>query len=890
MNFTDEQYLAIRQAGDLVVAAGAGSGKTRVLVERYLRLLDEQVKDPLSAVESLVAITFTEKAAREMHARVRQAVEDRARDALPAERPLWEERRAAIEAARIGTIHSFCAALLRAHPVESRLDPGFRLLDEVESGLLIEESIATALHTAISRLALEGHTTQAVAESLPTLIEELGPGDLQAILAELLRGGGDLRTIVTGMPGDPHSLGKHWRSQAAVLQAQARNELLANLQWVRASARVCALASLAPAGDRIGEQVRAVNIWLENFGVELTDFTLINMLNLQGGSKKAWGSDESLAEARAALGVLRETYRSVADLLAPVIDDDLELRAASAADGLRQLYLLAQANYMQRKSARDLLDFNDLERLTRTLLENYPSVRERWQAELHAVLVDEFQDTNDDQRALIYALVGKEQLADGDPSLPEATRRPELFIVGDGKQSIYRFRGADVRVFSQVEHDIIATGGARVTLATSFRSHTALIEWINQVAAPIFARSHSPRPYEFPFAPLHAYRPRSPHTCCVELHLVSAEGGATQRRDAEATVLANRIKELVESAEPLVFEPMKGWRAASFDDIALLFQASNAFEHYEKALRVANIPFLTSAGRGYYGRKEIQDLVHLLRVLDDPADDLALVGVLRSPLFALDDGQILRLRFAERPTLWDALIEYAEHDGREQALLFARQVLSELYASRGRFSTVELLRAALVATGYLATISGLRDGDRRRANVEKLVAAARLSGGQGLRTFRDYLARLLQTEAREGEAPLEALGSVRLMTVHRSKGLEFPIVGLPDLGRSPPSFRASWLAAPDEGLALQLRDQAGEIQRPLAYRRMLHAERQMERAERERLLYVALTRAQDYLLLSGGVARSSGDDWLSRLLDALGSPWEAGGPPAGDLGAMRVYR
>ncbi|NJN67434.1 MAG: hypothetical protein HC884_12340 [Chloroflexaceae bacterium] len=309
-------------------------------------------------------------------------------------------------------------------------------------------------------------------------------------------------------------------------------------------------------------------------------------------------------------------------------------------------------------------------------------------------------------------------------------------------------------------------------------------------------------------------------------------------------------------------------------------------------MRNEGIPYLTSAGHGYYGRKEVQDLIHLLSVLNDPMDDLALVGVLRSPLFALDDAALVRLRFANPHSLWDALMSpdpadpSASPDPRRD---FARDTLRELHAIRGQQTVVELLRRTLAMTGYLATISGLPDGERRRANVEKLLHVARRMGSTGLGNFTSYLDRLLQAEAREGQAPLEAEGSVRLMTVHASKGLEFPIVVLPDLGRNPPNQRNYCLARRACGVALRLRSETGEWSYPAAYQSAWWEEQRMERAERERLLYVALTRARDYLILSGPAARKSGENWMSYLLWALGVPWEEGGPPAGIHGAMEVW-
>jgi ATP-dependent helicase/nuclease subunit A len=294
----------------------------------------------------------------------------------------------------------------------------------------------------------------------------------------------------------------------------------------------------------------------------------------------------------------------------------------------------------------------------------------------------------------------------------------------------------------------------------------------------------------------------------------------------------------------------------------------------------------------------VQDLIHLLRVVNDPTDELALVGVLRSPLFAIDDAAIIRLRLNNQQSLWHALMNppeppeqaTAEPDERARALAFACDTLRHLHALRGRLTVVQLLREALAATGYLATISGLTDGAQRRANVEKLIEAARLSGTSGVFAFSEYLEKLLRAEPREGEAPLEAEGSVRLMTVHKSKGLEFPIVVLPDLGRNPPNPGHSWLARRSYGLALRMRDDVGDTLKPTAYQLALHEEQRMERAERERLLYVALTRARDYLILSGTTVRAGADAWLSRLLAALDYPPESGGIPAGAYGPLQMWQ
>ena len=881
MNLTNDQHRAIHTPGSLVVSAGAGSGKTRVLVERYVRLISTD-SIPTDAV---LAITFTEKAAREMRERVRDTVEDRARQTHD---DLWQHLRAAVESARIGTIHSFCADLLRAHPGETGLDPCFRILDEVESGIMLADSVDEALREiADAQSAI--HNLQSA------ILNEFGPPELRTTLAEMLRGGGEVRAALELLPADADSLRARWRDDLRLAQDSALAELVGSADWRTASGTILGLAPVAPAADKLGIQVIATADWLTALapGV-MPDFTLINEIKLNVGSKKLWPSESNLANAKSDLAVLRDSYRAASDLLSFAPVAEIEDRAAETAIALRDLYDLARARYADTKARADALDFDDLEAMARDLLIRHPLVRRRWRAELQAIMVDEFQDTNATQRAIIYALAGLEPpAADGSPA--------ELFVVGDGKQSIYRFRGADVSVFQQVERDIVERwAGQRIRLDTSFRSHPSLIDWINRVGAQVFARSAPLQIYEIPFEPLRPSRPASSHPISVELHVADGAGSADERRAAEADVLARRLVRIVEgSPHPIIYDRKeKCWRHPTYGDIAMLFRASSAFEPFEAALRAQGVPFLTTAGRGYYGRNEVQDLIHLLRVIDDPNDDLALVGVLRSPLFALDDATIIGLRLESRPTegIGKGFFGEGQALSAEETtsfppvpLTFARQVLAELQAMRGQATVVELLRAALERTGYLATVSGLDDGERRRVNVEKLVAAARLSGARGLRAFREYLDHLLRTETREGEAPLEGHGSVRLMTIHRSKGLEFPLVALPDLGRTSPPARARWLARQPYGLALKVRDPDDEDCLPTAMLLARRADATMERAESERLLYVALTRAQDYLLLSGPALKKSNESWIARIAAAIGLSWEDNGLSLSDDPTLAVF-
>jgi ATP-dependent helicase/nuclease subunit A len=922
MNFTPEQHDAIHSDGfDLVVVAGAGSGKTRVLVERYIRLLERHEPD------RLLAITFTDKAAREMRERVRIALEQRARAARGDERALWEQRRDEIEAARIGTIHSFCGALLRAHPAETGLDPRFAVLDEIQAVLLLRTSVDAALAESVARrpLSVAGDYGLRTTDDGLLALDEFGFGELRELLTELIRGGGETRAALAALPDDDPALLERWRAALAEGRRMALADLLNEADWRAACTTFWELEPGAPPGDRLSDQFAVLAPLLRDLAAaggtsaagraDFDDYERLadlGAINLQGGAAKLWGSKERLAAAKSCLRALRDSYQRHAGLLEATWDEKLELRAARVVSSVAALCRSAAERYAAAKAAQDALDFDDLELLALRLLREHPEVCASWRRELAAILVDEFQDTNAEQRDLIYALAGYD-----DHRPPTTDHRPlmindgtvgrqssvvgrqegRLFIVADGKQSIYRFRGADVSVFRGVRAAVVARGGREIALAVSFRAHARLVTLVNYTFERILRRERPLLPFEVPFEELRRHRPPAPHPAAVEIHIVPAAqkdqpllATGEHVRRYQAQVLARRLRELVESGEPLVTEGV-GWRAAGYGDIALLFQATANFEHYEEALRAASIPFLTTAGRGYYGRSEVRDLIHLLRWLEDPSDDFALVGALRSPLFALDDAAILRLRLTSPGSLWQGLIKNVELriENNESDILnsqfsilnFAHRVLHDLLALRGHVPVVDLLRVALRDTGYLATISGLHDGERRRVNVEKLLEAARRAGGgAGLATFGAYLEDVLRLEAREGEAPLEGGGAVRLMTIHRSKGLEFPIVALPDAAREVAPRRAAWLARRDYSLALKLRDGVEWLQ-PAAYRVALAVEQRMERAERERLAYVALTRAQDHLILAGPARESSGDDWLSWLLVALGWRWEEGGPPEG---------
>ena len=848
--FTGQQTDAVQSQDDAaasltVVTAGAGSGKTRTLVGRYLALLESGL--PL---RSIVAITFTEKAAREMRARIRRAIEEWLSHCKEAERPRWEEAFAGLDGARISTIHALCAEILRAHPAEAEVDPDFDVLEENHAALLKARAAEAALvwaATALKVVPLFEHLTEhQLRQTLATLVEKRldAVPALDTLTSDLLaRWSGALAAWLHKRLENPTWAGS--LDELTRLQAHrpddkletARREVLARWDETRAALEA--------------------REWDNLFAALLALRKAIST----GGRKDNWDADD-LASAREAMRRLRTHFD---DALAPLLKKKpiswtLDERCADALPRLRRLFDRALAEYNRLKDDRRALDFDDLEAGALALLTGNDDVRARWQSQIRAVLVDEFQDTNSRQQQIIYSLSGFTQ----SPISNLQSRTSALFVVGDSKQSIYKFRGADVTVFRQVQADVAAAGGRHISLDRTFRAHAPLVTLINDLLAPILGEQDDPeRPYAIPFAPLAAHR-EEPHPGIrppfVELHLGLGEN-ADEGRTAAAAGLARRLVRLHEEEK------------VEWGDMALLFRASTGFPPYEDALEQAGIPFVTVAGRGFYDRPEVRDLLNALAALADPSDDLALAGLLRSPAFALSDAALYLLRRGpdgdEHRPVWKALddaLNYLPSSDAARARR-AREIVAALHALAGRATVGDLLGRLLDATHYRAALY-LAGGHRLCRNVDKLLADAQRSGLVSVGEFLEYVQSLRDVAAREGEAPVEAGGAVQLMTVHKAKGLEFPIVVLADAAHVGRGRAQPILISPGLGILLGLRE---EKTTPATYRLASLQETDQEDAESRRLLYVAVTRAEEKLIVSGHIkAKKDGTPELRGWLAWLG--------------------
>lgn len=888
MQPTEDQKKAISTRQTAIVVAGAGSGKTRVLVERYLTLLQE---NPDWALNNLAAITFTKAAATEMRARVRTLIEERYRQALDADEKevyqQWSRRIAEMNSARITTIHGMCADLLRANFAEAGLDPDFQVMDEPDAAQLR----ADAIDLTFSRL------TEAAAEEEtgPNILELFEIYDLHQIRTTLLKSGiigADLDALISHGAFDPDTLMQRW--EAEWIDGSRRE-----LERLKSEAALQSFLTdqtdfSPPANDKLTEVWFQAQECLKQSMDEIQPFVdrfealkrSRDSINLRGGAAAAWGGKEVVAAAKDLLGVIKQHLKDCLDMLGdPPGEHDRE--AARLLPAWYALVRRVQETYREMKMQRAALDFDDLETLTVRLLEQHPEVVARYQGgEIRHLLIDEFQDTNQRQWRIAQHIAP--------PQLEGA-----LFVVGDPKQSIYGFRGADVSVFGGVQKNIEDIRGDTIYLARSFRTHAPLVERFNAIFERVLVTDDSSpvRRYQVELGlPMDAHRqrpPEDPDTLpAIELLLLDKnipvpgeEKSKSLTTDVmrrwEAQVIAERLKALVESGRPIYDKQSGITRPVGYGDIALLLQAMTHVTVYESVFRQMGIPYLTTSGRGYYNRQEVQDVMNLLKALYNPVDDLALASALHSPLFGLSDEALYGLRnefdadgrrMAPRP-LWDALQSPGPlfPDGERLQAQLTSERLTRWRQMAGRVTIAELLETIFEETGYLAILSGLPDNAVRRSNVLKLLDKARVSGKTTLSDFTTYIQDLTTSEIREGDAAQEVEGVTQIMTIHASKGLEFPVVVLLDSsykGRS--SEGRDTLLFQDEFIC-KLIGEDGKPVLPFAYRRSQNLQKQREEAERRRLLYVAATRAQDLLIISGAAdtTERKADGWLGWLLEAI---------------------
>ena len=860
-----EQAAAAYQTNKHIsVTAGPGSGKTTVLVERYLHILREHSL----SIDQIVAITFTNRAANEMRERLRTDLNHLLRIATDDERSRWLNYKRTLDGAVITTIHGFCARLLREFPIEARVDPQFLLLDEHRAAMMLELTVEEVLsdfisggHIEISRLTL-GVGRSRLATALAQIYRETRAQGLS--LEELALATGRIHATeedhTRALEDLEHTMGDFLRVRRTT-KASLENQAEVIAAWSEARK----LLTSIPSHETLADYCRLV---------------------------------DSFRDPRPALrGSVADQVKALDELIwakelkGRVPQICLDIFARQYALEMVNLLLRIDQRLNEEKQKLSALDFDDLELRTLTLLER-PEVLARTSERYRFFLVDEFQDTNAVQRVLLERL-----------ALTKGRRPANLFIVGDRKQSIYGFRGADVDVFREMTATLLAHGGEEKPLQLNFRSQPPLIGFFNHLFARLFKV-----PDEIPAGeyknldqlgyvkhedsePRRELRDGGPLVEMLVTTKPSLEDDPRAEQDSrvlDAQQVARRILALKRSSPEL-----------KYGDIALLFRAMTQVGIYESVFRRANIPYQTVLGRGFYEREEITDLIQLLRFLDNKTDEIALAAVLRSPLCGISDNALLALRcaplLAEVDTiapsralsisrrLYTALRrhnEIAYISPEEHELLDrAAKLISELVGRRHHYPIQDLLRFAVNESEYMTVIAANFDGAQRLANVERLFTLAARFESSGTYLIRDFVRYVEEFEAigsRESEGQIDqAADAVRLMTIHQAKGLEFPVVFIPDLQRLSRVATDHWaLLDRHQGLTLKVPDGRGSLVAGCTYSHFEKRYAWREQFESMRLLYVGASRAEDRLIMSGvtdqiASLNRSNDCWLKWIWQSL---------------------
>ncbi len=885
----DVRDKALDLSHDVFLAAGAGTGKTTVLVGRYMAALEAGISP-----HEIVAVTFTVKAAAEMRKRLREECEQRVAAGDGEEARHWRRIKRQLETAPIATIHGFCGMLLREFAITGGLDPQYVVLEERPTWLLRRRVVRDTL---LERLA-DG------VESATVLVGEYGRHKSEQILQDVLKSRERFARWLDTPPSAEDVLA-YWKEIEPELLGQSLNGVLTSQQLCEA-ARILNENPPVAADAKFADERETVLRSLERAAAE-TEFEAVctavakayaaAAVPKRGGRADDWGGAESFQLVKDALNEVKKCLSKLPDMTSGVEQDDAVVEAARKTAAVWQEAAACSDAFQAAKRARSALDFTDMQLETARLLRENPDVVDKCRKRYKQIMVDEFQDTNDLQREIVYAVSGFESTNADRPG-------PRVFVVGDAKQSIYGFRDADVRIFRKTRKEF-GEGPPSVeelVLEAGFRSTPALGGFHNWLFAHEAVMGTGDKPdYAAKFEPVEAQRSGrddglSGETLITDVGNADEAGNgdeewnAESRREAEAASIARRLHDVVENGLEVAGDN-KVLRPVEYGDIALLFRAMTDINKYERALHRYGIPFYTVAGRGFWQRTEVMDLLNMVRALDNRKDSVALAGVLRSPMFGFDDNELYHVALVgngrEKRTFLERLgalgrgeTELPVADTTVAKACWAAEKLAEFRALSGTVALSVLLQRVVDETGYSAAMAAQLSGERSLANIEKLTDLARgfeRDGNYTLGEFVSYVETVSEEADQEGDAPLSRAeaDAVQLLTIHKAKGLEWPVVVVPDIGRGSRGSQKALVTSNDYGICARVGRDADSSAQCAIGELIRAAEARRDLAEAQRVFYVAATRAQDYLILSAAIDRNKKmsyppESWLGWLAEACG--------------------
>ena len=916
LQLTDQQSLAVHSLDDdVLVTAAAGAGKTAVLAQRCVYLLTEAPR-PCDVTELLV-LTYTEAAAAQMRRRISGQLRQKVA-ALPQDARVRRQL-ALLDKAAISTVHAFCGAVLREFFYRLPLDPAFEILDADEADLLKLQVAAEVFEENYARLE-QPSTTQ----DFSNFVQSYGSAAGDRPLVQLLI---SLHNFFDTL-ADHNTWISNWQSQLGTIAASDVNDLAVVRRQKQILQRRLdrVIAQLHHALETItiyqqldfytdyinGQLLRPliqIRATLDQTAID-DSLDAINELTRfpNAPTRPRELSDNDIQPVKGHIDRARKNFNNLSKNYAVAPADVLRQITATAphARMLIELYENFVARYEHLKQRQNTLDFADLEHKCLALLRGEPQgaatpppsdVARQLRDRFRYILVDEYQDISPIQEAIIQYI---------SKACPDALRHRErppgnLFMVGDVKQSIYAFRQADPKIFMK-KYDSFApvtaaqqpsaptTGKKRIDLNKNFRSRHGVIAAINYIFSRCMTRNFAGIAYEksaqlvygadFYDADASGGDRSSPNS--VELHLVEKNLPENHHDQSfpdasrrEAAVVAHRIARMVGADQPSprsefdILDPQTGQaRPVQYRDIVILMRSmKNQAELWHEVFHQMGIPAHAELTAGYFGATEIQDMLCLLKLLDNLQQDIPLASVLRSPLVGLDESQLTAIRLhLPRQPYHHAVCRYAE-DGPQESLRTKLRRFFDLYenwrrqARRG--SLAQLIWQIYRDTNLLVFVAALPNGKQRRNNLLHLHDRARQFDRfnyQGLARFLKFIEKLREDQGDFGPAPVltEADNVVRIMSIHKSKGLEFPVVIIAQLARdfNKTDCRQSILFDRTETSAMGLRlvdPDSRERWPTVAHQVVSDAREQQLLAEEMRILYVALTRVRERLILSATI-------------------------------------
>lgn len=840
-NPTPEQALAINTIkSNVSLLAGAGSGKTYVLMKRFVQILRADLSvNPTN----IVAITFTRKAADEIKGRVRQAVSECVEQAqTDLERLRWQEHLQKVESAPISTIHSLCSRILRDNPVETQLDPEFTILEDFEAQDFFKETLQQYLRKNIKENA-----------ALRRLVQTYG---VNSFVNQVTALGDKLSELVRD-------------DNLAEPYLKAKEELPALQQKLFA-----ALREVIEAREALGAKTKGRQTLTEAAG----------LLDEMQKQLLAPEPDCSLLDAS---GVVKVSGKALAAELTNLKNLRQELNNvllnAKGCDLVQDWLAVLQEFYAclsARKQENNVLFNDDLDLLAIEYLQKNEALRQKYQERYKYIMVDEFQDTNERQRQLIYLLCGN-----------KLDNTNNLFIVGDVKQSIYRFRHADVSVFNKVKEDIAQNAGQNLGMKTNFRSTQSIVESCNTAFCQLM---------DLPKEEICLEHHEGDNTggakvCLLQVPYKSKDddlGAKEDKWQKEAEAIAAYLQQELPKVEPQL-------RPGASK--AILLRAMTHCEILRQTLKSYGINCVVVKGKGFYEQQEVLDILNLLAALHNRYASLELAGALRSNYFGLDDAVLTQLFWQtdkDKP-LWDVLqavgsgeLQLNQQPEQQALAMHAAERLRSLRQAAALMALPELFAQLWDELKPEFVLSQQENGPSKLANVKKLRRLAQ----QYCQTKQASLAEWLQnvkdlraSSSKEPAATVQADDALQIMTIHNSKGLEFDLVILPQLDKSVHGDTASIKYLPgkegEQGLlGIKVPDKEMQLQNSGVYELAKARDSELEEEESRRLLYVAMTRAQKQLLMVGTVAEEklpeaviglpAAKGWWQQLQAVFEADWE----------------